>query len=254
MQLKITTQRLVAALGLFLCSFSGHADDFKMPKVVYGIGDETGALSEQQTANVRGAIQALLKHTGTQLEVILPSSLQGLPIEDYSMKVAENYKFGKKGTDNGALLTIALKERKTRLEVGYGLEGTLTDVKSRRLLDDNLIPHLRAGHTFEGVMAVIQTLDPTPLAPGEPSYRRGGMSQGKQALVIGLIGLLLMFLIVLWGYTLSLGSSSRGIYRRTGDSLGGSDPLGGGGGFSGGSSWGGSSGGGFGGGGASSDW
>ena len=254
MRFYLNAKTLSFAAILFLCPLWGHSEDFKMPKVAYGIGDEIGALSEQQTANVRGAIQALLKHTGIQLEVLLPESLQGLPIEDFSMRVAEHYKFGKKGTDNGALLTIALKERKTRLEVGYGLEGTLTDVRSRHLLDDNLIPHLRSGHTFEGVMAVIQALDPTPLAPGEQSYRPGGMSQGKQALVIGLIGLLLMFLIVVWAHISSYGASNRGIYRRPGDSLGGWDPLGGGGGFSGGSSWGGSSGGGFGGGGASSDW
>ena len=87
----------------------------------------------------------------TQIVVLTVTSLQGESLEDFSLQVAEAWKVGQKDLDNGAILLIAKKERKVRIEVGYGLEGSLTDMLSGRIIRDTIVPAFKAGNFDQGV-------------------------------------------------------------------------------------------------------
>jgi uncharacterized protein len=121
------------------------------------------------------------KETTTQIAVLTVPSLEGESLEDFSMRVAKTWKLGQKGKDNGVLLLIARDDRKMRLEVGYGLEGTLTDALCRRILDGAIRPRLRGGDYGGGVEsgadAVIAALSGQAI-PEAPS----GLMSGAPAL------------------------------------------------------------------------
>ena len=118
--------------------------------------------------------------TGTQVAVLTIDSLEGEQLEEYSLRVAETWALGRKGQDDGALLLIVKNDRKMRLEVGYGLEPTLSDVMSRRILDQILRPRFRAGDFDAGVSAAIDAIDglvrgTSTLPPPDPSMTPGEM-------------------------------------------------------------------------------
>jgi uncharacterized protein len=115
------------------------------------------------------------------LAVLIVPTTQPEPIEAYSIRVAEAWKIGRKGQDNGVLLVVAKDDRKVRLEVGYGYEGSLTDATSRRIIAETISPFFRQGQFAAGIGAgvdrvssVIAKGEPAPPAPqGRPVPQRG---------------------------------------------------------------------------------
>jgi len=114
-------------------------------------------LTQTLNATERGALEAKLAdweaRTTNQLAVLLVPSTQPEPIEAYAIRVADAWKIGRKGSDNGVLLVVAKNDRKVRIEVGYGLEGTLTDVTSRRIIAESIAPAFRDGRFGAGLEA-----------------------------------------------------------------------------------------------------
>jgi uncharacterized protein len=112
-------------------------------------------------------------------------------LEPFSHRVATTSALGKKGTDNGVLLLVALRERKVRIEVGYGLEGTLTDLRSARIIRNEIVPRFRAGDlaggVAGGVRAILGTIEGT--APEEPPSTRPTTDEtpAVQYLLIGMV-------------------------------------------------------------------
>ncbi len=110
--------------------------------------------------------------TSNQVVVLIVPSLEGEPLFDFSHRVATTWKLGRKGTDNGALLLVAIKDRKVRMEVGYGLEGTLTDARSAQIIRNEIVPRFRTGEfaagVTAGVRAVLSTIEGTYTAPERP--------------------------------------------------------------------------------------
>jgi uncharacterized protein len=96
--------------------------------------------------------------TGHQIAVLTIPSLQGEDIEGFSIRVAESWKIGKKGFDNGAILVIARKDRKLRIEVGYGLEGVLPDAIASRIINEVIVPRFRDGNYPGGIEAGVETI------------------------------------------------------------------------------------------------
>lgn len=180
---------------------------------------------------------------GHQIVVHTTPSLEDLPIEDYSIRIAEAWKVGHKGLDNGVIVTVAPAERKLRLEVGYGLEGVIPDVVAKRIIEEVMLPEIRAGRMESaielGVAHVMAAASGEP-APPRPRSRSRGRGSGLSPLAY-LILLVFIFGIRGFFFLPFLGGMGRGGYR-----------SGGGGGFGGGGFSGG--GGGFGGGGASGGW
>jgi uncharacterized protein len=199
--------------------------------------------------------------TGQQVVVVTLPSLQGFTIEDFGYQLGRDWGIGQKGKNNGVLLIIAPKEHKVRIEVGYGLEGTLTDSTSRTIIEQRILPAFRRGDFNTGVLAgttsIVQYLGGQPTHWGPPPEMNVPTTSGVPlamaillwVLLIPLIGGALIFTwAIITGRVRELdryGRDSEGRYIEGPFSGGGGG--GGGGGFSGG-------GGSFGGGGASGSW
>ncbi|PLX82517.1 MAG: hypothetical protein C0614_06150, partial [Desulfuromonas sp.] len=208
------------------------------------VTDNAGLLSQSTRLKLEQFLREFEKSDSTQIVVLTIPTLKDEALEDYSLRVLENWKVGQKGLDNGALLLVAKAERKVRIEVGYGLEGRLTDLLAGRIIDNEISPRFKQGDFDNGVIAGVVGM--AEAVRGEYTGT-GRTSNKKKSNPIGFLIPLLFF----GGPLLArLGGRRRG-YRRGGFYVGGPF-IGGGGGFGGGGFSGG--GGGGGGGGASGGW
>ena len=192
-------------------------------------------------------LQALEQTSGDQLVVVTVPDLQGVPIEDYGYQLGRAWGIGQKGKDNGALLIVARDERQLRIEVGYGLEGVLTDAQSWVIINQVILPKFKTGNfsqgISDGVAAMIQVVGGEPLAV--PAHvADANFAKDNPGFSIGLFILLIGVLWLCNRMGLPVGAILLAILSSSGRGGGGG---GGGGGFRGG-------GGGFGGGGASGGW
>ena len=251
---------LVRALALVLLLASGaHAADFEVPPLRSAVTDRAGILSAATSDRLEGALQHLKTAGGTQLAVLTVPDLAGLTIEQASIQVADAWKLGSAQADNGVLLLVAPNERKVRIEVGQGLEGSLTDAYSKRIIDEGITPLFREGDMNAGVVmgvyqiARITNPDIDLTAQLEGHLRNPRAREKRKFSPVQLILYAVMMLLIFSMRTgilpfLLMGSAGR--HSRGGmGSMGGFGGGGGGGfgGFSGG-------GGGFSGGGASGGW
>jgi uncharacterized protein len=194
--------RLLSAL-VALGALASGAAAIEVPYLTGRVNDYAGMIPEEARERIERRLERYEKETTNQVAVLTVQSLEGESIEDFSMKVAGTWKLGRKAKDNGVLLLIARDDRKMRLEVGYGLEGTLTDALCRRILDGVVRPRLKGGDygggVESGVDAVIAALGgqaipeaPSGLmarAPAVPWFvRLAGLS--VFVVVIGLFSLL----------------------------------------------------------------
>ena len=122
------------------------------------VNDYANMMSSQTRAKVEGELKALEQSDSTQLVVLTIPSLQGEALEDFSIKVAETWKIGQKGKDNGIILLVASQERKIRIEVGRGLEGRLTDLTAGRIIDLVIKPRFKRGDYDGGFIAGVHAL------------------------------------------------------------------------------------------------
>ena len=267
---------LVAAIIGLLAGTA--AAEVAIPPLKARVTDLTGTLTAEQQAGLESRLAAFERQKGSQVAVLIVPTTQPETIEQYSIRVAEKWKLGRKGVDDGALLLVAKNDRTLRIEVGYGLEGALPDAIAKRIIEEIILPQFRQGGFHDGLSAGVDSIlgviqgEPLPEPKRGSSY--GGVDQYFPVLFFvaiaagallravlgnfvgglvngGLIGFLvwmlgagLFFALILavmaFFMTLGGGRGFRGGY-------GGGGLSSGGGGFSGG-------GGGFGGGGASGRW
>jgi uncharacterized protein len=226
------------------------------PRPAGRVSDYADLLSGSAVARIERTIAEHEAESSDQIAVAIFRSLEGESLEDFSIRLAEGWQIGSREHDNGVILLIFTEDRRTRLEVGYGLEGRLTDAMSGRILRRVMAPRFRNGD-FDGgveatVTAIIGVIQGEYTGTGKlPGERRGRSGPG---LVFIIIFLLMMFMggpRFFWAFFLGsmMSGGSRGWKsgRRGGFGGFGGGGFGGGGGFSGG-------GGGFGGGGASGGW
>lgn len=274
--------RWLIILPLCLLSLLARAEA-EVPPLTARVTDLTGTLTQEQRSDLEARLAAFEQEKGSQIAVLIVPTTRPETIEQYSIRVAEQWKLGRKGVDDGVLVLLAKEDRTVRIEVGYGLEGALPDVIAKRIIEDSMVPHFRAGDFYGGLAAgidhIIGVLRGEALPAPRPRGSDGVAALGEAlpllfmaTLVAGLVlravlgnfmgGLLnggLMGLIA-WGLTSSLvlallvGVFAFIITLGGGHGIGGGlgrgtlgGGFGGGGGFSGG-------GGGFGGGGASGRW
>lgn len=122
------------------------------------VHDEAHVLTQQTVDNLESRLKAYEDSTSNQLAILIVSSLEGVPIEEYSLSVAEKWQLGKKGKDNGALLLIAIDDHKMRIETGSGLEGVLPDAICSRIIRNELAPNFRKGDYDTGVRAAVDAM------------------------------------------------------------------------------------------------
>ena len=144
---------------LLLWGLASTALALDVPALKGRVNDRAHLLSASAAARIEDKLQKLEEDKGAQVVVLTVDSLGGGPLEEYSLRVAETWKLGRAGQDDGALLLIAKNDRSMRLEVGYGLEPVLTDVMTKRILDQILRPSFRAGDFDGGVERAIDAID-----------------------------------------------------------------------------------------------
>jgi uncharacterized protein len=240
----------LAALVLLCGILGGVARALEVPPLAGRVNDLANALSPQMEGELEAQLQSYERSTGHQLAVLIVPSLQGEPIEDYTIRVVESWQLGKKGTDDGVLLFVAVEDRKIRIEVGYGLEGDLPDVLVGRIIREVMAPAFRQGDLGFGVSRAISAISKATGGQGEalPPPRRTRSHDGG-GLPPYLLLLIVLVLFLGGGRGMGgfiVGSALGGGWGR-GGGFGGGGSRQSGGGFRGG-------GGGFGGGGASGGW
>jgi uncharacterized protein len=238
---------------LVACSATDALD---VPLLRGRVNDYAGVMNSSQAQSLEAQLAQFEQETGHQVAVLTIPTLDGEDIEGFGIRVAEGWKIGKKGFDNGVILLVAIKDRKLRLEVGYGLEGVLPDVTAKRIISDYIVPRFRAqdyaGGIIAGIDAIFKVIKNEPLPE---SARKKNSEPGSEwnslvmmAITFGVLGLMAFA---------SAGRRRNQIWATRGRRYpptywgggfgGGGFGGGGGGGFSGG-------GGSFGGGGASGSW
>ena len=157
--------------------------------------DTAGLLQPDERARLVARLMDLQTRKGSQVAVLIVPTTQPEEIEQYSIRVADAWKTGRKGVDDGAILLIAQQDRRMRIEVGRGLEGALTDLVSNRVIDETIRPAFRAGEFGAGIEAgvdrVIGVIDGEELPPPDPRWsdgkrESGGLSGAPLALVLAL--------------------------------------------------------------------
>ncbi|WP_315724960.1 MULTISPECIES: YgcG family protein [unclassified Bradyrhizobium] len=132
--------------------------DVAVPQLTGRVVDQTGTLSASDVAGLTQKLKDLETRKGSQVAVLIVPTTQPETIEQFSIRVAEAWKIGRRKVDDGALLVIAKNDRKLRIEVGYGLEGSLTDVTARRIIDEVITPKFRSGDFAGGIDAGIDRI------------------------------------------------------------------------------------------------
>jgi uncharacterized protein len=164
-------------LALLLCfSFAARAE-VAVPPLTGRVVDQTATLSSGDIASLQQTLRAFESRKGSQIAVLMVPTTDGESIEQFSLRVAEAWKIGRKKIDDGALLVVAKNDRKLRIEVGYGLEGALTDATTKRIIDEDITPKFKAGDFAGGVSAgvdrIIKVVDGEKLPEPEPPHWSG---------------------------------------------------------------------------------
>ena len=160
------------ALGLLAPLAVGAADAQKdglvpVPALTSAVTDQTGTLSASERQALESKLRDWEARTTNQLAVLIVPTTAPEPIEQYTLRVAEAWKIGQKGKDNGAILLVAKNDKRIRIEVGYGLEGVLTDITSRRIIAENIAPEFSKGNFAAGINAGVDRIIEV-VGAGEP--------------------------------------------------------------------------------------
>jgi uncharacterized protein len=154
-------------LALLMCWAFAAAADVAVPPLSGRVVDQTGTLSSGDIASLTQTLKNLEARKGSQIAVLIVPTTQPETIEQYSIRVAEAWKIGRRKIDDGALLVVAKDDHKLRIEVGYGLEGALNDVTAKRIIDEVITPKFRSGDFAGGISAglarIIGVIDGEPL-------------------------------------------------------------------------------------------
>jgi uncharacterized protein len=186
----------LAAATFFLVTSASAID---VPPLTGRVVDLAHVLPSSTVESLTAQLGAHEAQSSNQVAILIVPSLAGEPLEEFSHRVATTWKLGQKGTDNGVLLLVAIAERKVRIEVGYGLEGVLPDIRSAQIIRNEIVPRFRAGDlpagVAAGISAIVQTIEGTYQASEKATPRQDNdvMGQVIIAVIVGMVvGLFLM--------------------------------------------------------------
>ena len=179
-------------IGLLICIlWIPILSALEVPALKGRVNDHAGMLSAATRQQLEDILSRLEQTDSTQIVVLTIPSLKGEVLEEFSIKVAEKWKIGQKGLDNGALLLVAKNDRKLRIEVGYGLEGSLTDLTAGRIIRNVIVPQFKAGNfdqgIIDGVQAMIGVVRGEFKAPEKSPFARGSKKKRSSPGFGGLI-------------------------------------------------------------------
>lgn len=200
----LKTARMLILAGSLCCSFFASAE-LAVPALSQHVTDQTGTLNTEQKSSLEQTLQSFEEKKGSQIAVLIIASTAPETIEQYSLRVAEQWKLGRKKIDDGAILVIAKNDRTLRIEVGYGLEGALNDATSKRIISETIIPQFKQDNYFGGISAGVNQM--IQVVNGEPLP---AVKQRKAANDDG-IG---QYLPVLFIFAMAAGGILRAIFGR----------------------------------------
>jgi len=167
-----------------------------VPPLTGRVVDQTGTLSGGDIASLTQTLKDLETRKGSQIAVLIVPTTEGEAIEQFSIRVAEAWKIGRKKIDDGALLVVAKNDRHLRIEVGYGLEGALTDATTKRIIDEDITPKFKSGDFAGGISAgvnrMIRVVNGEKLPAPEPAHWEAPellsyLNPGNPLVIFGLI-------------------------------------------------------------------
>jgi uncharacterized protein len=145
-------RRIVLLVGC-ICAIASTCTWAAIPAKPQGwVSDFANILSDEVKTQVNSLIRDTKKSTGAEMAVVTISSLEGMTVEEYAVKLFEKWGIGEKGRDNGVLLLVAPNERKVRIEVGYGLEPVITDSRAGDIIRGTILPFFKAGDYNQGIL------------------------------------------------------------------------------------------------------
>ncbi len=229
----------IRSLALLLCaihSVAGHpgfAAEPKFPQLTGRVVDEAALLSPPVRERITGWLAEFERASKRQLVVVTVKDLQGYPIEDFGYRLGRAWGIGEKDRNTGAILLVAPKEREVRIEIGYGLEGELTDAISRAIIEKDILPAFKDGNYEQGIIngtaAILKVLGWEGDTPGVTVDAPGS---AQELPPIPLLILIILFVIFRFGrYGIFTGRRGRGVWgaRSRGGFSGGGGSFGGGG-------------------------
>ena len=194
--MSAVVQRLLVVLLCWL-ALTAHAQQVAVPPLAARVTDLTGTLTAAQRTALEERLAAFEARKGSQIAVLMVPTTQPETIEQYGIRVAEQWKVGRKRVDDGAILLVALQDRAVRIEVGYGLEGVLPDAVARRIIDEDLVPRFRQGDVYGGIEAgvgrMIRVVEGEPLPP--PRARGPAANDGIDLQEWFVLGLMFVFVV-----------------------------------------------------------
>ena len=222
---------IVALFACGLAAFSARAAEPQFPPLTGRVVDEAGLLSPAARERITGWLEQYERESKRQVVVATVKSLQGLPIEDFGYRLGRAWGIGEQGRNTGAILLVAPNERAVRIEVGYGLEGELTDAVSRAIIDQTILPAFKQGNYEQGIVAGTAAILKTLGWSGAAGVSETGPDDGAGNLApLGFIILIILFAALrhgrrgLWILPMGhgvWGSRSRGGFSGGGGSFGG---------------------------------
>ena len=181
---------LAAVLVVALLAPCAATAQVAVPPLVGHVTDQTKTLTPQQLATLEQTLSAFEAQKGSQLAVLIVPTTAPEEIEQFALRVAEQWKLGRKKVDDGAIVVVAKNDRALRIEVGYGLEGALSDITSKRIISETITPRFKQGDYFGGIEAgvgqIIQVVNGEPL-PAPNSRAADGNADVRQLLPFLLI-------------------------------------------------------------------
>ncbi len=189
------TVLLLSIVFIFCCSALALSIPEKPSSYV---NDYAGLLSESVKSDLTSTLSNFEKETSNQIVIAIFKSLEGSSLEDFSIKLAEKWKVGKKGKDNGVILLIFKEDKKIRIEVGYGLEGVLTDAISSQIIRNEIVPNFKSGNYDAGIVSAVNAIIKTTKGEYKADNKKNlGSSDSQNLLVLVLI---LFFFIPIFAY------------------------------------------------------
>ncbi|HEU4708440.1 MAG TPA: YgcG family protein [Methylophilaceae bacterium] len=180
---------MLLALSLSALAADDSSAEAPIPPLSQRVTDLTGTLSQEQQAALESRLAQFEQQKGSQIAILIVPTTQPEAIEQYSIRVVDQWRLGRKGVDDGILILVAKNDRKVRIEVGYGLEGVIPDAIANRIVEETLVPHFRQGDFYGGLnQAVAQLIG---LITGEPlpePHRQQISSQWEDMLPLLLFG------------------------------------------------------------------
>ena len=177
-------------LAFILGASSVVGADTPIPPLTARVTDQTATLTADQTQALEQSLQAFEARKGSQIAVLIVPSTEPETIEQYGLRVAEQWKIGRKSVDDGAILIVAKNERALRIEVGYGLEGVLNDATSKRIISEIIVPRFQQGDFYGGITAGIDQMirvvdgEPLPQPKAEPTSGNPDLRQVAPIILI----------------------------------------------------------------------